>query len=253
VAELAWGFEHFLEFAQEVGALSATEKQALWERAWSALGRAAERQASHLQAEDPVRRFLELLPAALGSGRAHVAADDGGIPPRAERWGWSSWAGGGYQAQGRRIGWVRDNNLYLNPDAAFDAASSMARLDGLTVSSRTLWKRMDERGLLLSTDPQRNTRAVRVTLEGSRRTVLHFAASRVMPGEPDQPDQPDQAERKQRPHGAGRRSGSGADPSEPDQETRPENPETAWLDLADGRVGRVGRVLGLEGDDWGEA
>ena len=46
----------------------------------------------------------------------------------------------------------------------------------LTILSKTLNKRLAERGLLRSQDTERNRHTVRRTIEGARRTVLHMAA-----------------------------------------------------------------------------
>jgi hypothetical protein len=49
--------------------------------------------------------------------------------------------------------------------------------DQLTLTAQTLRKRLNERGLLPSTDQGRHTLMVRRTLEGQRRDVLHLNAS----------------------------------------------------------------------------
>ena len=58
VADLAFGWEVFLEFAVEAGAIDAEEAEALWERGWMALGKAAAAQEEHQVAADPVERFF---------------------------------------------------------------------------------------------------------------------------------------------------------------------------------------------------
>ena len=88
VADLAYGLEAFVNFAREIGALSAPEAEALWHRGWTALGQAAAAQAEHVGSAEPARRFLELLASALASGRAHVTADYGQEPANAATWGW---------------------------------------------------------------------------------------------------------------------------------------------------------------------
>ena len=47
----------------------------------------------------------------------------------------------------------------------------------LTILSKTLNKRLAERGLLRSQDTERHRHTVRHVIEGARRTVLHMAAS----------------------------------------------------------------------------
>ena len=67
---------------------------------------------------------------------------------------------GGLAATGERVGWIRDDDLLLDPDAAFAAAQKLARDQGtsIPIKQRTLWKRLAEQGLLASRDgPGQNT------------------------------------------------------------------------------------------------
>ena len=91
-------------------------------------------------------------------------------------------AQGEWCAQGRRVGWVADDDLYLEPDAAFAAVQELGNQVGepLTILSKTLNKRLAERGLLRSQDKERNRHTVRRTLEWARRTVLHMAANLLL-------------------------------------------------------------------------
>lgn len=201
VANLAVGLRYFLAYAQEAGALTADEADSLWERGWKALGEVAAAQTAHHMAAEPARRFMQLLRGAIASGRAHVASGDGGEPDKPGVWGW--WRADGstgyapeWRAQGQLVGWLDGQDLYLEPDPSYAAAQSLAREmgDSLGVSPRTLHKRLEERGLLASTEPGRNTRTVRRTLAGARRTVLHVHAGSIMPQETDQTDQSFQSE-----------------------------------------------------------
>ncbi|MDZ4782372.1 MAG: hypothetical protein SGJ19_19175 [Planctomycetia bacterium] len=81
-----------------------------------------------------------------------------------------------WSPQGRRIGWVDGDELFLDPDAAFAVANRLAveQGDSLAAALRTLQKRLREKGHLRSTDANRQTNTVRRTLEGSRREVIHL-------------------------------------------------------------------------------
>jgi len=263
VADLALGIETFLRFAQDAGALSEAEARAFWERCWTALGEAAAAQAEHVAETEPARRFLELLSAALASGRAHVASDRGSVPEVPAIWGWRhgplwtvEYSPSGWQPQGDRIGWVRGEDLYLEPGAAFRVAQAMAPTDGLTIKATTLWKRLKEKGLLASTDEARQQNQVRVSLEGARRPVLHLRAETVMPQKPAQPAQP---AHEDEPAGvSGRFLGAGLVPgaAEPAQQTRPAEADSVGVSEVAGRVGRVGRVseghTPADEKPWGE-
>jgi hypothetical protein len=88
LAELEGGWEIWLQFAVEAGAIDAEEQRALAHRCSRALGELAALQAPYQIANDPALRFMALLQSALASGRAHVADRLGGAPVAAELWGW---------------------------------------------------------------------------------------------------------------------------------------------------------------------
>ncbi len=150
------------------------------------------------------RRFRELLSAAIASGRAHVANPEGGAPAVPEAWGWrQATVGTGnfereeQRPQGERIGWLEDENLYLEPNAALASVQKQGRDSGdsLAVTGRTLRKRLRERGLLLSTDEARQVLTVRKTLEGKRREVLHISVD-FFSLHTEKPNQPDHGNQK---------------------------------------------------------
>jgi hypothetical protein len=197
IADLAAGWRYWLDFALAAGALDAAERAALARRVWHALLDAAGRQAEHDRAAEPCSHFLRLLAGALASGRAHVADRDGCAPLDAAAWGWREVVIGTsdnqreeWQEQGRRIGWIDGTDLYLEPEASYAEAQELARHQGdaLPVSPKTLRRRLRERGLLASSDLEREVLTVRRTLEGTRREVLHLRAVSLYTG-PDQPDQ----------------------------------------------------------------
>jgi hypothetical protein len=191
VANLAVGFEYFLEFAASVGAIDDTERQALWERCWQALGRAAEAQGEHQQSQEPAQRFLELVTAAVSSGRCHVASLQGSAPSSSpEAWGWrrnDGLSGPAWSPQGRQVGWVDGNDLYLESDAAFAEAQLLAENSGgsIPVSLPTLRKRLHERGELRSTGSRggKDRFEIRRTIQGKRRSVLHLHSQALYPQE----------------------------------------------------------------------
>jgi hypothetical protein len=213
LADLAVGWRYWLDYALSAGAIDQAEREALALRVWKALQEVGALQAEHQATAEPCEHFRRLLVAALASGRAHVAAPDGEVPADREAWGWRAvevGTGDGASTrmdpQGRRIGWVDTlklsgdggPDLYLEPEAAYAEAQEMARHQGdsLPISPRTLRKRLQERGLLLSTDSDREVLTVRRTLQGKRRNVLHLMADFLFaqedPLSAQEPDQPDQ-------------------------------------------------------------
>ncbi|MCA9420452.1 MAG: DUF3854 domain-containing protein [Nitrospira sp.] len=179
VAELLYGLDHFLHFAENAGALTTTERNALYfDRAQPILTHIGTQQQPFQQNSDPVDLFLECLKAAMASGMAHIADTDGQEPPSPQVCGWRH-DSHGYHGLGQRIGWTDGDNLYLEPTVSYGVANTLAQRSqmSLTVTSQTLWKRLKERELLASVDQARNTNKVRQTLEGHRREVLHLHAT----------------------------------------------------------------------------
>jgi hypothetical protein len=186
VAHLYAGWELWVQYAVESGAVSEAEAEALKGECWQALGVAAAAQAKYQAAAEPARRFLELLAAAITSGRAHVAGVDGTRPPETpEAWGWRSPSvgTGGYardewRPQGELVAWIDDTGLYVDAEAAFAVVQVLGRDGGevLTVGLPTLKRRLNEKRLLTATDAKRETLTVRKTLGGRRRDVLCFSA-----------------------------------------------------------------------------
>ena len=177
------------------------ERADLWHRGWTALGAAAAAQAKFQQASEPTHQFLTFLTAALSSGEVHVAGPDGAAPTTPEAWGWrSTIVGSGLSERqewrplgqaDRLAGW--DGSLSGTGSELCRGArdGSVRAGDGIGVTSQTLRKRLNERGLLASVDAKRETLTIRRMLEGKQRDVLHLLSSRLAPPAPEEPDKSD--------------------------------------------------------------
>jgi hypothetical protein len=199
VADLALGLRYFLRFARESGAISTQKTEELWKEGWLALGATASAQFQHQVADEPTRRFRELLGAAIASGLAHVADPKGDQPRHPTAWGWREVSVGtgenertAWRQQGSLVGWVEEDSLYLEPEAAYATAQRQGQDSGdqLTITGRTLRKRLDEGGLLQSVDKKRQVLTVRKVVGGRRREVLHLT-SNFLSAPSTEPDQPD--------------------------------------------------------------
>ena len=188
-AHLMAGFQSFLLYAVEVGAVTRSGATTLGARAWQALGTVAAAQSPLQDAADPVTRFLELIQAALVAGRAHLTGMNGStpwVPDPAEpadlparMFGWRDG-----KPLGDAIGWADGDGLYLEPEAAFAVAQRLAR-DGnetLAIGTSTLGERFSDRGLLRSKNPGRHT--LRKRLGGSSHHVWHLALATLQVDEP---------------------------------------------------------------------
>src|SRR4029077_18279363 len=125
---LAWAWGVFLDFAEDLGAIDVYEKLALETRVENALEEGARTGRSYQGEDDPARRFIELIRAALMSGDAHLTDPNGGCPATGN-WGWRLMGHGDNQYEaplGACIGWVENDDIYLNADIAYRAATRMA-------------------------------------------------------------------------------------------------------------------------------
>jgi Bifunctional DNA primase/polymerase, N-terminal len=176
-AELQLGIETGLRFAVDCGALSEAQAREHETAAAREMRRLARAQERLLRSEEPAERFVRLLGAVLKSGRAHVTTLAGGEPPTSESLGWREVAFDKEgdpvcRGQGRKIGWVAGDNIYLNEDAVYSAVMEVARDQQapLEITKDTLWKRLDAAGLLIEKVSGRLT--ARVTTGDRRERAL---------------------------------------------------------------------------------
>jgi hypothetical protein len=246
VADLLVGLKYFLRYAEHVQAINAEERAALEDRCRRALLCAAAEQSAHVMSAEPASYFVRLLTAIIVSGRGHLAGLDGQAPPEKETvWGWRQ-ISNGWESQGRRIGWVHSDDVYLEPDASYAAAQEMARDQGesLAVSPRTLWKRCRERGLLAGFDARRQRNTIRRVIAAATRDVLHFRAGTLY-GHP-KPSISDDIAKDQRKELDGPTDGQ-VDSKDHFQKNRPSEPSIkTGLSASTGRSGRS--VVPIEGD-----
>ena len=184
VANLQAAFELYLEFAVASGAVDDNERDRLSHRCWDALREAAAAQAKHQAATEPAARFLALMSSVLTCGRAHLEARNGGKPDRSPgSCGWRCDNSGNWEPLGDCIGWVEDEDVYLDSTTSYRLAQIAGRDVGevLTVSEQTLKKRLREKGLLASVDKSRETLTIRKTLGGSKKDVLHLLRNTLLP------------------------------------------------------------------------
>lgn len=184
-AQLVAGLHFFLQFAEEIGAVASERREALMSSAQATLAASGEAQTAHHVDADPVRRFLDLLVSEISSSRAHVANRDGTRPGDALAWGWRLTDDGDWRPHGRRIGWLDDENLYLDPQEAYACAQRLADELGerLPLDPPALAARLHEAGLLATTNlaNKRRTYQVRRTIQNRRREVLHLKTTALEP------------------------------------------------------------------------
>jgi hypothetical protein len=178
-AQLEVALELYVAFVRETDARTAGECEDVLLRARTAFDQVAAHQAQHVAQADPVPRYLEQLQEALASGDAHLADSKGDKPADPGAWGWRANAMLEWRPQGKRIGFLDGDACYLLPETAYQVVQDRLRADGdaLGVSERQLRRRLAQRGVLKSADPDRRTHAVQRSLGGRRQTVLHVSAA----------------------------------------------------------------------------
>lgn len=189
VAGLMIGLEMLLQFATAHGAITEDKAGQIWTDCQKAINEVARRQGDVLEEEDPVRRFLDLLVSAMSGGSAHLEGAKGGLPKATpEAYGWRETSTivnntpvTDHRPYGKRVGWVDDFSVYLDPDVAFAVAQSLANSQGhpIAIGEKTLRKRMADQGLIVSSDNSVNTK--RISLSGARRRVVHISRETLHP------------------------------------------------------------------------
>jgi hypothetical protein len=143
---------------------------------WQTLLAVGQRQETFQTTERPTARFLAFLKAAVRSGLAHLATLAGNQPDQmAVAYGWRWQEGRGWQAQGSRIGWLDDDELYLEPTTAYQVAQKAALPETLGLGKTSLFKQLKDQGLLRSREAKRGYLTTRKVIGGVREDVLHLA------------------------------------------------------------------------------
>jgi hypothetical protein len=163
-AQLEVGWGRFLDFAVACGALGERDRAGIADRVRGALLAGAAAQAEHQRELNPVQRFADGLRSALVAGEVHVSTLDDDVPDDPGVWGWRKRLVGvgadleeRWEPRGARVGWLDGGNLYVLPEAAYKAAAAQHR-DGLGIGQATLGRRLQDAGLLLTVNTEKDGR-----------------------------------------------------------------------------------------------
>jgi hypothetical protein len=176
IANLGVGLRYFLDYAYESGALSEAQTEKFWNEGWATLCEAGKAQVYVRAENNPALRFITLLNSAISAGRAHLANEKGGPPETPEAFGWRSTDWNGPRPQGDRVGWVKDGEIYIDPEVANAVVQKLATETGDSIPADVaeIKKHLRNKGCLASVDEKRKTINIRRTLEGSVKNVLHL-------------------------------------------------------------------------------
>ena len=188
-ASLMLGVECGLRFASDVGAINADQVKTYTAEARAALAKLIEAQTAYLASERPADRFLALIQSVVSSGRGHLQSASGAEPCDSESFGWREVARREngepiMRGQGRCIGWIDGNDVYLDADTAYAEAQELARTQSasIPITQDTLWRRLDDAGAIKSKEEERLK--IRKTLAGIRRRVIHLDFGKLFEVEP---------------------------------------------------------------------
>jgi hypothetical protein len=161
LANLMIGLKLFLSFALDHQAIDHSAHDHYLLEGEHYLTQLMHAQTQYIRDADEVDRVLALLRTAFNSGHAHLCdatSSDGPPDDSPSFWGWrnvpiSSRFGGSdsrWEPQGNRIGWIKNDELLLDPEATFATVQTLASTQGdaIAITSQTLWKRLKERGVL---------------------------------------------------------------------------------------------------------
>lgn len=207
--KLIAGLETWLEYAQEIGALTDHQFEKIWHDTQEAMFEVLAAQNGEQADEDPTRRFLSSLQTAFVTGRAYLkyltpAEDEDGrygsptyfgyvkgpsVTPSAESNGTSGEVETDeqptpgqrefdrtvYLPRGEAVGWKSLGDLYFEPKAALAVVQRLARdahQPPIPLSPKALGKRLAENGFLAGKSTGRNT--LRKNIDGQKVDVFHL-------------------------------------------------------------------------------
>ena len=193
-ANLVAGANLFYEFLADVGMIDSNTKETRKDAIERALITAFRSQSSYQTEQDEVERFADLLRSVLSSGNGHIALAENQGPPsiHPQRFGYTkNQDTNETKPLGDLFGWYwhkdgKNGQIWLDKNTAHRLISEFARKAGdpFLMSASTLWRRLDDRGLLIATEKRKDGTGqldVKRTIAGVSRRVLVIAESWLLP------------------------------------------------------------------------
>jgi len=168
IASLYVGACMFLNFAQDMGAISTVERDRLVDEAWFTLMLVGHEQSKLIDEEDPGDLFLRILQALLTQKAVYLENKNGEAvaPP----------------SGAKLLGWQDDNRLYLIPETTYNLVASFCRQEGraFPLKQAALYKKLIEDDIMLS-GTSRSTQLVRI--DGAVQRVMVVQRPKVLQNE----------------------------------------------------------------------
>ncbi len=175
LVQVLTGIWVYMRYARDQGYIDKNIEEGFKARSLLMAKDIADHQAITDKTSSIAHRFIELLQSALSQALCHLVDPDGYKPEIPLSVGWRSMGAGEYvrfEGQGAKVGWISDECIYLDLTATQSVLKKLSGTAGnyLGSSDSAIQKALFEAGLL--TDKSKNRYTKKVTLEGSRRTVL---------------------------------------------------------------------------------
>jgi len=139
LANLACGMVYFLQYAQDIGAIDATQADALWARLWNTLVETSKAQGIEQHAAKPEVQYAELLRTALASGQAYLMPTDDSLNTITNTFDMRPYGyrNGSTAQNADHIGWIdlESQEIFFIPGAAYGMVVKMARSAGTTFTT----------------------------------------------------------------------------------------------------------------------
>ena len=193
IGDLVATVEMFMMYGVATNCITEEESAEYQELFEKAIETTANDQTRFIVESDPSETFVKVLQSAFMAKRVHVVAMDGGSPESPLLVGWNenrSSAVYEYQPRGTKIGWIDEekNSLYIDHAIGYEELRKQSS-GQISITSSTLWKRLRESGVINRHDENRQRSTVRLTCEGSMKTVVCIDLSKIIEVEEDDSEQ----------------------------------------------------------------
>jgi hypothetical protein len=190
LADLAVGFEYFLDYAEAVGAITAEQADELWQRLWRVLFKLALDQDKIQSTENPAREVLIRLKAALRLRKIFVR--DIGPSADTEENQRKDFPPGAMDIGDRSTNDVGEDIEWLcDPDELYSALTKLYREQSSTLplTKPTLWERLQQAGYTKTNEG----RPTYKTGGKNRRRVICIPAESFAKAEAENDERPENA------------------------------------------------------------
>jgi hypothetical protein len=176
------------DYTLSVGAMGRAEAQEAYVEARDGILEAARAHVETTRGGDPASTFIGILRSLFDAKRVFVKdRESGEEPPERLRLGWEessqdpSLESSAFRPAHKAdfVGWVDEDFLYLDPQAAYGAVSSFSQRSGIPfgIKPGALWEAMARSGKSLA-DAGRNNTTARV--EGQSRRVIQIPLKAIL-------------------------------------------------------------------------